>query len=246
MINLYSLLALLAVPEENINLFSLRRSKRAKRLIFKPSVRNGFEIVLPRFYNDNWVLKTVTKNKSKIEKSISEIKEARTELKPTLIALPLTGRSWKVTYREINAKESYSITETSKTLKVPEKIGDVFWTSTALQEWLHGKAIEYLPSYLHDLSIKLELPYNNISVKRQKTRWGSCSIKGNINLNRNLMLMPSEVVDYVLHHELVHLKVLNHSSKFWKELARSFPNYKKSRNLLKYFESNKIPEWALI
>ena len=246
MINLDSVLALLAVPEENINLFSLRRSKRAKRLIFKPSVRNGFEIVLPRFYDDNWVLKTVSKSKSNIEKSISEIKEARTELKPLSIALPLTGNFWKVTYREVNAKESYSITETSTTLTVPEKTGDVFGTSTALQQWLHGKAMEYLPHYLHDLSIKLKLPYNKIQIKRQKTLWGSCSINGNINLNRNLMLMPTEVVDYVLHHELVHLKVLNHSSKFWQELERSFPNHKKGRMQLKYFESNKIPEWALV
>ena len=60
------------------------------------------------------------------------------------------------------------------------------------------------------------------------------------------MLMSVDVVDYVIYHELVHLKVLNHSSKFWKELERSFPNYKKIPNQLKYFESNKTPEWALI
>ncbi|MCL0044560.1 M48 family metallopeptidase, partial [Dehalococcoidia bacterium] len=67
-----------------------------------------------------------------------------------------------------------------------------------------------------------------------------------INLNRNLMLMPPETVDYVLYHELVHLKVLNHSAKFWKELERLFPNYKKGLSQLKDFESNKIPSWALV
>ena len=246
MINLDSLLALLAVPEENVSLFSLRHSTKAKRLIFKPSIRNGFEIILPRFYDDNSVLETVTTSKPKIEKRLIEIKEARTELKPTSIILPLTGSSWKVIYRETNGKDSDALTETPTTLEVSEKAEDVFWTSTILQEWLHGKALQYLPKYLHHVSTKLKLPYNKMRIKRQKTRWGSCSIKGNINLNRNLMLMPSEVVDYVLHHELVHLKVLNHSSKFWKELERSFPNYKKSLKQLKYLGGTKMPEWALV
>ena len=246
MINLDSLLALLAVPGDNASLFSLRHSKKAKRLILKHSIRNGLEIVLPRFYDDNWVLETVTTSKPKIEKRLAEIKEARTELKPTSIRLPLTGSSWKVIYRETNDKDFDVITETPTTLEVSEKAEDVFWTTTVLQEWLHGKALQYLPKYLHHVSTKLKLPYNKMRIKRQKTRWGSCSIKGNINLNRNLMLMPSEVVDYVLHHELVHLKVLSHSSKFWKELERSFPNYKKSLEQLKYFEGDKIPEWALV
>ena len=246
MINLDSLLALLAVPEKHISLFSLRHSKKAKRLIFKPSIRNGFEIVLPRFYDDSWVLETVTKSKSKIEKRLAEIIEARTELKPTSIMLPSAGSSWEVIYRGTNDRDSDAITETSTTLEVSEKAEDVFLTSTVLQEWLQGKAREYLPRHLHDVSTKLTLPYNKVRIKRQKTLWGSCSITGNINLNRNLMLMPFEAVDYVVHHELVHLKVLNHSSKFWKELERSFPTYKRGMNQLKYFGANKIPEWALV
>ena len=121
MINLDSLLELLAIPEENINLFSLRQSNRAKRLIFKPSIRNGFEIVLPRFYNDKWVLETVRKSKPKIVKLLTEIKEARTEIRPTSIVLPFTGNTWEVIYRGTNDKYSDAITETSTTLEVPEK-----------------------------------------------------------------------------------------------------------------------------
>ena len=246
MVNLDSVLVLLAVPEENAGLFSLRHSKKAKRLIFKASIRNGFEIVLPRFYDENWVLATITKNKPKIEKRLTEINEARIELKPTSITLPLIRSSWKVIYRKTNGKDLDAITETPTTLEVSGKAADAFWTSTVLQEWLHEKALKYLPEYLCDVSAKLKLPYNKVRIKRQKTLWGSCSNKGNINLNRNLMLMPSEVVDYVLHHELVHLKVLSHSSKFWKELERSFPDYKKIRKQLKYLGGNKLPEWALV
>ena len=246
MIHRESLIELLAVPEGNLNLFSLRQSNRAKRLIFKPSIRNGLEIVLPRFYDDSWVLDTVSTNKSKILKFLTEIREVRTELKPTSIVLPSTGNSWNIIYITANDKHSDVITETSTALEVPEKAADVFAASIILQRWLQGKAIQYLPQYLHHISIKLNLVYNKVRIKRQKTVWGSCSIKGNINLNRNLMFMPREVIDYVLNHELVHLKLLNHSSRFWKELERSFPDYEKGVKQLKYFGEHKIPEWALV
>ena len=243
MINLDSFLALLNVPEEDINLFSLRQSSKAKRLLFKPSIRYGFEIVLPRFYNDNWVLDSVKQSKTKIQQRLAEIKEARKELKPTLITLRSTGDSWQVIYGNINDFDSEAITETSTTLSVPEKPEDVFWAAFLLQKWLQQKAIEYLPEHLNDLSLKLKLSYNRVSIKQQKTRWGSCSIKRNINLNRNLMLMPPGVVDYVLHHELVHLKVLNHSATFWQELGSLFPQYKEQ---LKRLKAHRIPEWALV
>jgi len=245
MINKDSLLGLLAALEENSNLFSLRQSKRAKRLIFRVSIRNGLEIVLPRLYEERWVLEAITKSKPKIEKSLAEIKEARSELKPIFIDLPATESSWEIVYRGMQDGNTNIITERSRNLEVPEKPDDVFWVPLMLQEWLQEKALRYLPTHLDSVSIKLKLSYNKVRIKRQKTRWGSCSIGKNINLNRNLMFMPSEVVDYVVHHELVHLKVLNHSPKFWKELGRSFPNYKNSINQLKYL-GGKIPEWALV
>ena len=66
--------------------------------------------------------------------------------------------------------------------------------------------------------------YNQISIRKQKTRWGSCSSKNNINLNMNLLHLPSELMDYILLHELVHTKVKNHSKDFWDELETVVPN----------------------
>jgi hypothetical protein len=66
--------------------------------------------------------------------------------------------------------------------------------------------------------------YNRISIRKQKTRWGSCSSKDNINLNMNLLHLPPELMDYVLLHELVHTKVKNHSKDFWDELDTVVPN----------------------
>lgn len=246
MINLDSLLSLLDVPKENAALFSLRQSNRAKRLIFKSSVRRGFEIVLPRVYNELWVRETVSKNKRAIEKRISEIKDARTGLRPTSVTLPVLERSWMVNYLDIYEKDSENLSETSTTLTVRENSEDVFSVATILQEWLHKKALDYLPEHLYGASIKINLPYNKVNIKRQRTLWGSCSVRRNINLNRNLLLMPYEVVDYVIYHELVHLKVLSHSSRFWEELLAIFPEYENSRKQLKHFEKFKIPEWALV
>ncbi len=75
--------------------------------------------------------------------------------------------------------------------------------------------------------------YNRISIKFQKTRFGSCSTKKNLNFNALVALMPSEILDYVIVHELSHLKEMNHSKQFWREVARVMPDYKPKRKWLK-------------
>ena len=68
--------------------------------------------------------------------------------------------------------------------------------------------------------------YNRITVRAQRTRWGSCSSKGNLNFNCLLVLVPPEVLDYIVVHELCHRKELNHSARFWKEVERVLPDYR--------------------
>ena len=74
--------------------------------------------------------------------------------------------------------------------------------------------------------------FNRISVKNQKTRWGSCSEKGNLNFNYRIVLLPIEMADYIIVHELCHLGELNHSPKFWNLVARAMPNYLEIRKRL--------------
>ncbi len=75
--------------------------------------------------------------------------------------------------------------------------------------------------------------FKSIRVKNQKTRWGSCSKKGNINFNYKIIFLPKELTDYIIIHELCHLKELNHSKNFWKLVAKEIPDYAILRKTLK-------------
>lgn len=75
--------------------------------------------------------------------------------------------------------------------------------------------------------------YNKISIKNQKTCWGSCSKKGNLNFNYKIALIPEELADYIVAHEICHLKEFNHSEKFWSLVARTIPDYLERRVALK-------------
>jgi predicted metal-dependent hydrolase len=88
------------------------------------------------------------------------------------------------------------------------------------------EARKYLPVRLSDLSRKHQLPYNRVIIKNNKTRWGSCSQKNNINLSLHLMRLPDHLIDYILLHELVHTLHKNHGRRFWINMEKICPNAK--------------------
>ena len=81
-------------------------------------------------------------------------------------------------------------------------------------------ARKYLVNRLNHLAAKYGFKYNRVFIKNQKTRWGSCSGKNNINLNVNLVRLPDELIDYTIVHELVHTHIKNHGQRFWHQLDR--------------------------
>lgn len=80
---------------------------------------------------------------------------------------------------------------------------------------------------------KMDVTYGRITIRNQKTRWGSCSSKGNLNFNYRLYFLADELLDYVVVHELAHRRYMNHSKEFWQEVERYFPNYRECRQKLK-------------
>ena len=97
------------------------------------------------------------------------------------------------------------------------------------------EARRYLPERLGEFSLKHNLPFNRVFIKNNKSRWGSCSHKNNINLSLHLMRLPDHLIDYILLHELVHTVQKNHSKKFWNELDKILPNARSSDRELKEF-----------
>jgi len=104
----------------------------------------------------------------------------------------------------------------------------------AMTAWYKTEAYKYLIPRVDYFAQLIGATYNAVRLKNQKTCWGSCSAKGNINLNWRLIMAPENVSDYVIIHELCHLKYLNHSPEFWNLVKRHYPDYQNSRRWLKH------------
>ena len=100
-------------------------------------------------------------------------------------------------------------------------------------EALADRALEVIPKKVKFYAERIGVSYGRITIRNQRTRWGSCSAKGNLNFNCLLMLMPDEVIDSVVVHELCHRKHMNHSPEFYAEIGKILPEYPKHRKWLK-------------
>ena len=101
------------------------------------------------------------------------------------------------------------------------------------REELIRKALRIIPERAAHFAPIVGVTYGRITVRNQKTVWGSCSTKGNLNFNFMLAALPAEVVDYVVVHELCHRKEMNHSPRFWAEVEKVIPDHKRIRKWLK-------------
>ncbi len=104
------------------------------------------------------------------------------------------------------------------------------------EEYMQGlmkNAKEIIPVRTEHYAKIMGLSYGRVTIRKQRTRWGSCSSKGNLNFNCLLILTPPEVMDYVIVHELCHLMEMNHSKAFWTKVEEIMPYYRENRKWLK-------------
>ena len=111
------------------------------------------------------------------------------------------------------------------------------WTEAdrkdVLEQWYREEARKYLTERVKVYSRRIPCEYGRIFIKNQKTCWGSCSTKGNLNFNWRIMMAPAEIIDYLVVHELCHRIEMNHSDAFWKLVEKQLPDYKERRQWLK-------------
>lgn len=98
--------------------------------------------------------------------------------------------------------------------------------------WCKKAGAYYFMLSIRKFSVNMHVIFGRVSVKDQKTRWGSCSSKNNLNFNWRLLLMPPEILDYVVVHELAHLIEMNHSEEFWEIVKKQLPDYLERRDWL--------------
>ncbi|MBT8419800.1 MAG: M48 family metallopeptidase [Gammaproteobacteria bacterium] len=129
----------------------------------------------------------------------------------------------------VTQDSTVSIIREKDNLHVRAPIMDEQNIKQSLERWYRRQANDYLPVRLGILADRVGKHPSKVSIRAQKTRWGSCSSRGHISLNWHLMLLPMQLVDYVLVHELCHLHYLDHSSEFWSLVSRLVPDCKQCR-----------------
>ena len=112
-----------------------------------------------------------------------------------------------------------------------------------MQGWLQQQAKQILSPWLQELAERLGLICTGVTVRAQKTRWGSCSSNGRINLNRNLLFLSPTLVEYLLVHELCHLREPNHSPRYWQQVEKALPDYRQRDRALRG-AVEQVPLWA--
>jgi predicted metal-dependent hydrolase len=121
------------------------------------------------------------------------------------------------------------VDETAKEIRT----GRDFTRKADLHRWQRTHAHNFLSTRIAELSASHRLPFNRLFIRSQRTKWGTCSAKRNVSLNWRLILTPRHVIDYVILHELVHTKILNHSHSFWVHIRAICPNAETAMRWLK-------------
>lgn len=230
--------------------YRLRENPRSRHVRLRVSIEGGLEVIVPKGYDARWVPELLEQRKGWIQAALERAEVNRKLIEPEPpwalpqeISLPGIGQTWRLTAEE-SGSARVAVRELGPgELRVRGAIHDEAACRTALTRWLAEKAREHLVPQLQELSRSLGFRYRDTYIRRQRTRWGSCSNRKAITLNAKLLFLPTPLVRHVMVHELCHLIEMNHSARFWLLVGRHDPDFRGLDKLLR--EAWKmVPRWA--
>jgi predicted metal-dependent hydrolase len=208
--------------------YTVRASERARHVRLVMTAGGELVVVVPRRFDRRAIPAILEAKRPWIERALTRaqarpVSGVDDRVLPGRIALPALGEEWRVEYRfqppspcGMPGRRSAPARETRDgRLVVSAVAGDEEVCRLALVAWLRRRARTALVPRLEELAGLHGLAFDRVSVRHQRTRWGSCSPRGAISLNLRLLFLEPALVDHVLLHELCHTKELNHSKRFW-------------------------------
>jgi predicted metal-dependent hydrolase len=219
------------------------KNKRAKNLRITVNRQKGVKVTMPKHVPLNYAISFVEQKKDWIKKSIEKF--VFSAVQPTVF-VPGVDFPMRFHYLDFHqrigsdlkvevSKGCIQIIYSDESQLTSEKGQQV--VRKALEFALRKEAKQYLPYRVEILAKKHGFIFNQVRIRNQKSRWGSCSVENNINLNMHLMRLPEELSDYVILHELVHTIHKNHGKHFWQALDKVSGNGKKWSKEMKQFQT---------
>lgn len=221
----------------------MREHHRARRVILRVYLPNCLDVVVPRKFSRRRLPEIFQAHRDWIQRELQRVEALPSLAAPRQIDLNAIDERWRVVYLDCTESEGPAEEAAGRVLAVERDSGEVEAIAADLTGWLHGKSHDHLAPWLREVSRETGIPFQNITVRGQTTRWASCSKLHNINLNRSLLFLPPPLVRHVFLHELCHIKQLDHSPVFWRHLEDLEPNYRAVEAQVK--NANRyVPSWV--
>lgn len=208
---------------ERIGLVSFTRRKGSKRISMRVKADGVISVNYPWHATQNEVVNFVKSNLDWIEKQKKKLDSAKTKYELNQI---VSTKFHQIKIVSINQGKLRGALKGSEVLITVPSTYDM--EDLSVQEFIHKVLVEvcrkeaksYLPARVSELAELHGFHYQKVFVKNLKSKWGSCSSLGNVNLNLHLMRLPDELIDYIILHELSHTVEMNHSPRFWEVLDK--------------------------
>ena len=228
----------------------VRISRRARRLSVRVYPGGRVEVVVPPGASAIAVQRFVGTHRAWIDRRVADLSAANgplSQLRPTSIELSAINRRFLVDYEAAPTGSEPGTVRARLVgegcLLVSGAIEDGRAVARALQRWLQEVAQTELGRELASLGQQYGFNFRRVQIRRQRTRWGSCSVAGTISLNMCLLFQDPAVLRYLLIHELSHTRHMNHSARFWALVQSLQPDYRRlDRELLRGWQ--RVPGWV--